>query len=406
MAINSIYIQDISGNPVGELQERAGITNQKDTRMGVSPVGNNTVLLDSPYYDDIYAQALEELLNSSFVTTLNGIAPFSDGNFFINGSECVSWYKDLQEALVLLDLCPTCTNCDEVVILKKKTEYYKIVFNAIKNANLGYTTDSQALNEARIAIPENCAEALQEEYIENFEIKGLALLGQYATAVHMWNYVASQNNASSEIVNAPEDQAGFFIQTKRAFPSCSGTSSIQCVIDISLVMGQSGLSVYVHTPKTDFMPFKDNTAVTKHMATVDHTGVTTKVITTNFAPSTYAGTYSLQVKVLPFIYSELLDSNGDIINVRDHIDEGGERIEKWSATYRTEQVLAPSETDYNEAKLYPSKSSKIRNTWQITIRWILSGALDKEYVNTYYYECNGVREYMAGILTGPVPDGA
>jgi|GEM_PF-6333096 len=403
MAIDKIYVQDLHGNPIGELSGSVVISNRTSSGVRTIPDSPTSVVVTSSEYNDIYSDALELLLSQRYLTTFSGIAPFADGNFFIDGSDCLSWYSAAGD-LVFVDLCPSCDNCEEILILKKRIEYYKLVFNAIKEANLGYLTDSNDLENARIAIPANCPEALNHLQEEDFEIKGLALLGQYATTVHMWNYVVSQNNASTEVSSTPEDQAGFYVQTKRSFPSCSGLSSIQCIVEVNLHSGQDGLSLFVNTPKTEFMPFKDNTAVTPNMASIDHVGFTTKTVTTAFPPSEYAGTYSLQVKFLPFIFSEILNYLGNVVNIRDHIDSGGGRIEKGEGSYRTEQVTHPTERDYNEAKLYPSKSSKINNIWQITVRWVLSGALDKEYSNTYYYECNGVREYMSGILTPPVDD--
>lgn len=89
----------------------------------------------------------------------------------------------------------------------------------------------------------------------------------------MWNYAVSQNNSSTQITTAPEDSAGFTIQTKRAIPSCGGDTQLTCTIDIALdTDGSSGgnndkLSVYIPTPETEFKPF-DNPGVSNHMTSV------------------------------------------------------------------------------------------------------------------------------------------
>lgn len=60
--------------------------------------------------------------------------------------------------------------------------------------------------------------------------------------------------------------------------------------------------------------------------------------------------------------------------------------------------MEPTAKNYNDAKTYPSKSVEARNIWEVRITWQLSGSMDKTFVDTYYYECNGVREYMDGIM--------
>lgn len=432
MAVRRIYIQDRNKNNIktisGSMLMRAA---ESAVGMGVEiAVDQSTreITLSSPGYFDMYQMAYESFTVTQMITSINGVTPTDDGNFFILDSECMSWrygnsQSDTEPAnglITIIDLCPTCTSCDEALLLKKQVEFYKMLYNAIKDAQLYYDDVAklrmQYLAANRLPMPANCAEAvasLDPKYLESPEVKGLSLFQQYATVVHMWNYVVSQNNASIEIRNTPEDAAGFYVQTKRALPSCNRQSTIKCTIEVRLVSGQAGLSMYVHDPKTEFKPFKNEGGVTENQAVVAHLGFTEKRVETTFNPASCAGTYCLTVKFLPFIYSFMLDRYGNQINIRDFAWSiltgsgpvpGGENTEFENTTYylgadySTAQIMEPTAKNYNDAKTYPSKSVEARNIWEVRITWQLSGSMDKTFVDTYYYECNGVREYMDGIM--------
>ena len=435
MPIRRIYIQDNNKNNLKTIDGNLMLKGTKSTwttqnlYLEVNPTSKE-VTISSPGYSDIYTQAYEAFTATQMITNINGVHATDDGNFFLLGSECTSWRyggseSDLEEAssvISVLDLCPTCVSCDTAIKLKKQIEYYKMVFNALKDAQLYYDDilqlRTQYLAANRLALPANCAEAvatLDPKFLKSPDIKGLSLFQQYATLLHMWNYVVSQNNASIEIHNTPEDSAGFYVQTKRSLPSCNRQSTIKCTIEVRLASGQAGLSMYVHEPVTEFKPFKDEGGVTEHQATVTHVGFTEKRVETNFAPASCAGTYVLTVKFLPFIYSFMLDKYGNQINIRDFAwsifsedgsipGSGGEETEFENTTYNlgakytTAQIIQPTEKNYNDAKTYPSKSVATRNIWEVRITWQLEGSINKTFVDTYYYACNGVREYMDGIL--------
>lgn len=237
------------------------------------------------------------LFNNSFdsgsieppVVSINGVQPTDTGAFFIDGSVCTSWDSLLniddqvtylrnekhksdeqivdmdRHELFVVDLCPSCTTCENLYRLKYETENLWMWLNTLKNVNLMAAQDgveetdpvyrdNRRLAEFRVtgatAYDVGSWDDVTTSYIEtNWEacgptdlpddsfmrLRGLALLKQYITTVHMWNYVVSQNNSSTEIQIAPESEAGFVIQTKRALPSCGGEQQIRCTIDVDVL---------------------------------------------------------------------------------------------------------------------------------------------------------------------------
>lgn len=225
---------------------------------------------------------------STFIQTINGVSPDSKGNLFLFGSECDSWgyivggtatdagYKDgegnpLPDPVVvtsgstysksgiwLVDLCPACSACEMLYRLKQEVIRMKLWLAVLRDVNLyqqhlnepEHHSDRTELTEAnwlwnRRFLPDKyiqCGKYIlaDEEEPTSFEAyaedeqfsKGLQLIQQYMTTVHMWNYLVNRNNKSDVISIAPEDTAGFVVQTKRAVTSCNQEQTIQCKVEI------------------------------------------------------------------------------------------------------------------------------------------------------------------------------
>lgn len=170
------------------------------------------------------------------VRTINEIKPTADGTFFLSGSECDSWTYLGGSTIGIVDLCPACKTCDAVYQLKHEIEELKLFLNSVKDANLynsTVTTNRRALLTTAQLFKGTAACTVTPS--STVYPKGLELMQQYVTLVRMWNYVVSQNNASTVIDVAPEDTSGFTVQTKRSLPSCGCDSQIQCMIVIDYV---------------------------------------------------------------------------------------------------------------------------------------------------------------------------
>jgi len=362
----------------------------------------NTTVTVEPDYDFI-SDELRTAYGSGFgfVTSINGVAATDRGEFFIAGSECDSWeYGDTGE-LKFYDLCPACTTCETIYRLKYETENLKQWINTLRDVNLMVANDvynnSVALATQRITgattwsgswmSPTMCGldprwnSCMGEDtpVDDSFmRLRGLDLLRQYITTVHMWNYVVSLNNASTEIQVAPEDTAGFVVQTKRALPSCCDKQRISCEIKVtdcqaiydndsdqlpSDLPGGYNLSVYVpeRTTRIEFQPFtnkiKDATGESSNMKAIlcaplnaqpeaynfeaalwdgvvtdiEKAGIPVKryyqqmawmsanyqkAIYTTVLDAKVAGTYILTAKFLPFIGMELYNGKNQIISIR------------------------------------------------------------------------------------------
>lgn len=384
-----------------------------------------------PDYNKLFKDAYESSTVPKPIVTINGVAPTDRGAFFIDGSECDSWgeikgstafpmgeaIKNEQDQLIdggtasgiwLVDLCPSCTTCENVYRLQYETENLRMWINTLKDVNLMVSfpsaddviADNNTLSKNRVTGGVGFAgddwrapgSVLWSDSNTKTEwdrcmiggstialtpddsfmrLRGLRLLKEYITTVHMWNYVVSQNNSSTEIQVAPESEAGFVIQTKRSLPSCGGDQKIRCLIDVDVmsrepdtatpfpthlgpqdVMADNGttlttiplkapyrLSTFIPKATIEFKPFKNTVAdqcapaTESNMEAIPVSGMTTtfypdvhvvvldppndpieydrnthKTFDTTIMGSTVAGTYIACVKVLPYTSRILFNS--------------------------------------------------------------------------------------------------
>ena len=382
--------------------------------------GSTGLLFDATGYVDIVDQVIAKIrAQYQPLTTLNGISPASDGTFFIHGSECDSVTPSSSNStqLDIVDLCPACKTCDSVVALASQIEYYKTWYNMIKDINLyakGVVNQRKQYMESKrmdltstsCTVP--AAKAVPAAAMWDFQ----QLFQQYAATVQMWNYVVSQNNASTQIRTAPEDPTGFLVETKRAVPSCGNNASISCSVQIQSTASsqQNLLSVYVVPEAVQFKPFTNTTP----SLTVTHDSATKKTVTLPTTDIAVAGTYQVRVKFLPFIYTILRDDKGNQFNLKTFkwqpiIEHGTPSQDEMSVSQTilnnlTKQqfvIKEPTESQYQSAKAYPSQSNPNKNTWSIKIRWTVKDkrtGKSTNYDESYYFQTNGVREYFDGVF--------
>lgn len=221
---------------------------------------DNTATIN-PDWDNI------EVTGATFIRTINGVSPDSNGAFFLSGSECDSWgyitggtavdagYKDGDGLLAadpvvagstasgiwLTDLCPACDSCEMLYRLKQEVIQMKLWLAVLRDVSLyqagNELKEANWLWDRKFPAEPNCgayvlgstfsAYAKDEGYS-----KGLQLIQQYMTTVHMWNYLVNRNNKSDVISIAPEDTSGFVVQTKRSVTSCSSKQKISCRVSI------------------------------------------------------------------------------------------------------------------------------------------------------------------------------
>ena len=398
--------------------------------------------------------SVELIPQDTFIKTINGVASNDDGEFFIDGSECDSWgiiengidsitgdqiTGATTSGISLVDLCPACKTCESVYRLQYEVENLKMWINTLKDVNL-YMQDDMAqrrenLNNLRVTnLSDMCAAGL-EQVDAYMQLKSAQLLQQYMTVVHMWNYVVSQNNASNVIEVAPEDTAGFVVQTKRALPSCADNQSLQCTIDVGepCAMKDDGtfitlpypISIYVPTPTLDinnggkdtksldlhFEPFDAKQTQALHGAKIHVRNQTQsdKVrVQTDVISAKVAGTYVVSAKFLPFVYYRIWKGSGDnktYISVR-----GGTTIPITGTTVGDDTVwdfgitghevlpkLNPTAQDYLDAKTTPTSSVNFKLVWPIHIEWMVTG-VEEPYVEDYNYIANGIRIYYGDAI--------
>ena len=408
---------------------------------------------------------LTQKVLGSAVYSINGVYGSDDGSFFIHGSNCDSWgyvsgstaypmeeavpiYKYREDGSVtdipdtdasgiwITDLCPACQTCDEVYKIKQEIEQMEILVNMIKDVELN---DTVSLEKNKAALEALCIDGSSvgcdpvRDPMPSHD--GRQLLQQYITVAHMWNYAVVQNNASFKLDIAPEDTAGFTVQTKRSLPNCDNTWYIRCTVKVSYVgtLGDDDtsypkqpLSVYVPEPKLIFKPFSvaedievggTTTTLTAEDAALNDAAVhvqaaadcTTKTIFTDTIQGRVGGTYELIVKILPFINFVMYDKNNNVISVR-----GG--TINVSGTTSGDYVLYdfapdhcggspiqnPDKQAYLNAKTAPTASVPFNNLWQVEILWEVGKQNSVEGAELVVTPLNTATTSVAGNTTASV----
>lgn len=382
------------------------------------------------YFDEAH----KALKNLAYISTLSNVGSEDTGNLWLWTDTCMSWElpgevppstskerESMSGGITIYDGCPACSNCASQIAIKKRYERLRLMLNDLKDVNL-YTTEDKNrrqnyLYQQLLKAPDNCEVPKTNEYGSDSWLSSYRLLLNYMTAVHMWNYVVSQNNSRTIIRSAAEDNTGFYVQTKRSLPSCDGKSTIQCRITIKARDVQDGISVLVARKHTEFKPF-EGSGVSESSMYVQETALA-KVFTTTFPEGTVAGTYIAEVKVIPFMYVKITAPDGSVIDMDKldwSVDTGVDKnIEIDGNTYpgkqytlgdcdiSTDVLEAPTLDQYNSSKTYPAKSITGSNYWDVNVTWTLTGALageagERVWEENFVYATVKVREPVDDLL--------
>lgn len=445
-----VYIQK-KGSEAKELRPGALIVLEG---MSVATSGNT----------DSVSASVDALIDNAtarkFITSINETPSTGDGSFLIEGSDCVSWsYTDkviedlpvegstVSGALLFTDMCPSCTTCESIYKLKYELENMKMWINTLKDVNLYTESVAQdrktALSNLRITGSSSSCGVFPED---DSQLKATQLYKEYITMLHMWNYAVSINNASSIIQLAPENDAGFVVQTKRAVTSCDGSVRIKCEIKVeksaylpastAVPPEYSVMSLYVpeDSMKFTYGPFAEETTplkpgnnpgfedLSKPVCELLYPTANPLVCTSKKVRSTSsaqdgflnvqkAGTYTLEAKFLPFIPSES-KINGQLITpenwktITTNVDPTSSTDVQGGTTYTyaydlvtniyEDPVVEPTRTLYLISCIAPSAAVDLSIVWNITITWTIQELVENAVAKTetetqtYMYKCNAV----------------
>ena len=461
-----VYIQQKDSEPK-ELLPGAIITLEG---MSVAASGNTASV--SATIEDIISGTTA----SQFVTKINEVVSSDDGGFLIEGSECVSWsytpatiidpslrYQEneygikipvpIKGAVLITDMCPSCTTCESIYRLKYELENMKMWINTLKDVNL-YTEDQalsrkQGLSALRVT---GATSACGIYPVDDFTMKATQLYKEYVTMLHMWNYAVSINNSSAVIQLAPESTAGFVVQTKHAVTSCENKIKLQCAIEVTkssqYIKGSSEvavpveywrMSVYVPPESMKFThgPFvtsNDPAAnpgfgpvpvipatvppTTFDPVCITGTQYTTKTIKSAADPVDVqeAGTYMLEAKFLPFIPS-VSTINGTTVtannwqNINTNVDPTVTPDVSGGTTYTyaydivttlQNPIQDPTRENYLNSCIAPASAVDLSIVWNVVITWKIweEGATDpKIEQESYVYKCNAVSTPCSNVVS-------
>ena len=417
MPIKRIYIKNSAGQETAQLSGRLiKITPRGNIK--ATPQRTSVVLSYTPDPDMLEA-GYKQFKLKPYVVSINGSSPLKDGSFWLNTDRCMSWTSD-KATVILWDACPACYSCDKQLAIRRRYEWLRIQLNDLKDVNLYDNATKKSRNEyfeKRLTRWMPVCETAQPEkpqYLDSYR-----LMLNYVTMVHMWNFVVSQNNTNTIIRSAAEDASGFYIQTKRAVPSCNNTANISCDITISARDVQEGVSVLVARKRTEFKPFEGSGVVSSAIEIIEEE-TTTKRFKTTFAPVAVAGTYIVEVKIMPFMFVDIKKPDGTPIDfskvswdveeasAQTNLGEGSEtefsstRYDLGQCTIKPGVLKSPTETDYNSSKAFPARVLEGRNIWDIKINWTLTGELEgeegKSEEEDYVYATTKVRVPVNGLL--------
>ena len=441
MAISTITIVKADGTrqTIGTRMSLSMYTDGASAADTMEVSGNTAVIRMPVHADTVYAQAVENLVEagSGWLRSVNGVAT-DTGAMLIGGDACFSWIPgddDVRtyiskergqggQAIVksyllakgggmrVLNMCAACGSCKPQARLRMLLENLKMQLNLQKDKNL---YDNTLLNQRLGVLRDNVMDPdascdIPVRSWPQASPSGTQLLGQVATCLHMWNYIAARAYAKSVVETAAQDPAAILIRTKRAFPSCynqttqEGTpGTIKCEIEIKRVNGGSSfpsttasdISVYIPECSTEFQPFS-NSGVGGHDVTVTHynNDATHKKITTSTWQVSKSGTYMLSAYILPFHYAELKDANGNALSldnvnlnpsgtattVVDPTDGKSYPAMQFSDTQATVTQAVKYDTGgstglnwYNNSKTFPSSTDDGLFTWSVQITWTMTG---------------------------------
>jgi len=403
-------------------------------------------------------ELFDDYKGSKYVTTINGYQAGKYGDFYIEGSECTSWsYTDsdieysgnkiVHGAILVADMCPSCVKCESIYRLKYEFENMKMWINMLKDVNLYNADDTlsrrDSLSSLRITGATSACGVFPND---NPGLKGTQLFKEYVTMLHMWNYVVSTNNYSNLIQLAPEDTAGFVVQTKHSVTSCEGNVQVACDIEVCKAdtgdtepESYSSLSIYIPEESKHFQfgpigvdnkgfgPLPDSSS---DVLIQTGSAATDKLLTSQPIPYTVkrAGTFMMEAKFLPFIPS--ITRAGDTILTPDNwTDIHGTTVTNpdgsITAAYDVSTTIQdpidyPTKQNYLNSGIAPAAAQDLSLVWNIHITWYLwesvAGTCTRENATkkeeqSYLYKCNAVAvpcgddlSWSSNIQPNPEPE--
>jgi hypothetical protein len=417
----------------------SGSTSSTNTEKGIGVSynkDNKSIVISNNDGEALYQQALDKLTKLRYVASINNVAPYSDGTFFILGSECTSVSSILAEdyslksGITVVDMCPSCSNCTTYVNTLKQIESYKILLNRIKDFNL-YTRDIAGIREEylvnkQLELQKSCEADLKEDpaldKLLDTVLSGDRLFKQYIATVHMWNYAVNMTGAHTQLAVAPEDPSGFVVQSMRALPSCDGELLVSVDIRVHgpATCNDDPVSIYVPEPMIGFIP--DGSATPVPELILEHTSVTDKRLYTPETRISGAGSLCITARFLPFVAINLT-YDGNPISVDDFIseiitqeqpsvEEDGftitSKINKFSIEHEAVEIIEPTLDDYNNSRRYPSLiASTDPLRYAVDIMWTITGVFkddtgtpyydEKVIADTYYFDCRPLRKCVSNI---------
>lgn len=353
---------------------------------------------------DIVLNKKPELSDSiSYIYTINNIeASPKNGEFLLLGGICTSVvdFMDGSDSLlqpsnshelVLFDGCYPCNTCSTIAQLQEDIQNCQIWLNGLKDCNLYHQTAASRLWQAMLnkKVQQSVSCRLDSSIVaERQHDFGMAtkLLYQYKAAVAMWNYLVRTKSGMTEISIAPQDYAGFVVQSKRNIDSCgkasAGSPTFQ--ISVTLQVGQTasylaalqcGMGFYISKAEENtYIEYGRDTGITRQQDVNNIQMTITSVqyaqqqiqlkIGFTFYPQKCASSiFSAAVKILPVVYK--LGYEYPVY------DEKGEVQQSYPAPYDS-----PVQIDLDEWIAWRSKATtvteamqKARNRWFIQTIW-------------------------------------
>ena len=361
-------------------------------------IGVSSDILDRTLQDSNSEQS------DSAVYYINRVAPNQlDGNFNILGSLCTSIVDatddtDLQaiadsNSILIFDGCIPCNTCTTIAWLQTQLQRCQLILTGLKDCQLYDQQKAQALwqhmsaGRQQLKLPESCK--LQDNIIsvDRKAAYGQAvkLLYQYKAVVAMWNYMVRCKSWTVKIQPAPQDYAGFVVQTKRTIDTC-GVSGYRPYVDIHIQLqdgqtkqflenGGYGMGVYAdkiaqntyiainHDPSS-VQGDSSQVSVTVSKVQLDQlTGHVVIDVHVAFAPTTAAYiVVSAAIKVLPSLYRP-----GGQIKV---INDAGEEDTYTAPEGLFTQFSLQDWVKYRIAATTITQALQTeRNIWKVDVSW-------------------------------------
>ena len=196
--------------------------------------------------------------------------------------------------------------------------------------------------------------------------------GAYITTVHMWNYYLLMCGTKTTIVEAKENASGFDINTYCNMYTYNTGWNIACEIEVNQISGDTNNSLYIALAEGHMCKFPSNNDA---FVQIDHIAHNYKKILVICQSNNTIDRFSINVKILPFKYVAITDSNGNELtpadmNINPNFVDGDGYVRVAVGMYGSSIILKNNATLEDYSRAYPSVDSKRKNIWQLKVKWI------------------------------------